>query len=201
MKIHLVAAARPNFMKIGPLYHALKNESRAEVSIVHTGQHYDVNMSDSFFREFKLPDPHIHLGVGSGTHAFQTAQVMMGYEKVLLTDRPDLTVVVGDVNSTLAATLVASKFGLMVGHLEAGLRSFDRSMPEEINRVVTDSLADILWTPSPDGDQNLLREGIAAEKIKRVGNIMIDAFEMLREKIESANACHEYRLKEKKLES
>ncbi|HSW36454.1 MAG TPA: UDP-N-acetylglucosamine 2-epimerase (non-hydrolyzing), partial [Candidatus Limnocylindrales bacterium] len=198
MKIHLIAAARPNFMKIAPLYHVLKKENWAKVSLVHTGQHYDVNMSDAFFRDLNLPEPDIHLGVGSGTHAFQTAQVMIGYEKVLLQDRPDLVVVVGDVNSTMAVTISAVKLGVAVGHLEAGLRSFDRTMPEEINRVVTDSLADILWTPSNDGDQNLLREGVAPGKIKLVGNIMIDSLEMLREKIESEKAFVVYGLRENK---
>ena len=196
--IHLIAAARPNFMKVAPLYHALKKESWAEPVIVHTGQHYDVNMSDAFFENLGLPDPHIHLGVGSGTHAEQTGRVMIAYEKILMEKRPDLVVVVGDVNSTAAATLAASKIAYpinrstnptnqrrpLVAHLEAGLRSFDRTMPEEINRLVTDSLADILWTPSPDADENLLREGIAPQKIERVGNIMIDSLEMMRPVIE-----------------
>ena len=155
--------------------------------IVHTGQHYDVNMSDVFFQDLGLPAPHIHLEVGKGTHAEQTGQVMMAYEKVLFGDRPDLVVVAGDVNSTVACTLAAVKLGVPVAHLEAGLRSFDRTMPEEINRLVTDTLADILWTPSPDGDANLLREGIAAEKIQLVGNIMIDSLKMAREKIQAEN--------------
>jgi UDP-N-acetylglucosamine 2-epimerase (non-hydrolysing) len=198
VKIHLIAAARPNFMKIAPLYHALKKKCWAEVSLVHTGQHYDVNMSDAFFKDLELPEPNIHLAVGSGTHAFQTGQVMIGYEKVMLHDRPDLVVAVGDVNSTMAVTIAASKLGVMVAHLEAGLRSFDRSMPEEINRIVTDALADILWTPSPDADENLLREGVDFAKIKRVGNIMIDSLEMLRGKIESERVCFDYKLQEKK---
>jgi len=184
MLIHLVAAARPNFMKIAPLYHALKKEPWTEPIIVHTGQHYDLNMSDVFFQDLGLPKPDLHLGVGSGTHAQQTAQVMMAYEKALLKKPPDLVVVVGDVNSTLATTLTAVKLGVKVAHLEAGLRSFDRTMPEEINRLVTDCLADILWTPSPDADENLLKEGVPPEKIHRVGNIMIDSLEMLRLKIE-----------------
>ena len=184
LTIHLIAAARPNFMKVAPLYHALKKESWAEPVIVHTGQHYDVNMSDAFFENLGLPDPHIHLGVGSGTHAEQTGRVMIAYEKLLMEKRPDLVVVVGDVNSTAAATMAAVKLGVRVAHLEAGLRSFDRTMPEEINRLVTDSLADILWTPSPDADENLLREGIAPRKIERVGNIMIDSLEMMRPVIE-----------------
>jgi UDP-N-acetylglucosamine 2-epimerase (non-hydrolysing) len=182
--IHLIAAARPNFMKIAPLYHALMKEAWAEPVIVHTGQHYDVNMSDAFFDNLRLPDPHIHLGIGSGTHAEQTGRVMIAYEKVLMEKRPNLVVVVGDVNSTAAATIAAVKLGVKVAHLEAGLRSFDRTMPEEINRLITDSLADLLWTPSPDADQNLLREGIDPCKIERVGNIMIDSLEMMRPTIE-----------------
>ena len=155
-------------MKIAPLYHELTKREWADPVIVHTGQHYDVNMSDAFFQDLMLPEPHIHLGVGSGTHAEQTGKVMIAYEKVLMEKRPDLVVVVGDVNSTVAATLAAVKLGIKTAHLEAGLRSFDRTMPEEINRIVTDSIADILWTPSPDGDENLLQEGIAPEKIQRV---------------------------------
>lgn len=177
--IHLIAAARPNFMKIAPLYHALVKEEWAKPVIVHTGQHYDLNMSDTFFRDLNLPAPHIHLDVGSGTHAEQTGGVMIAYEKVLVENKTDLVVVVGDVNSTVACTLAAVKLGIKVAHLEAGLRSFDRTMPEEINRTVTDSIADYLWTPSPDADENLMREGIAPEKISMVGNIMIDSLVMM----------------------
>ena len=184
MKIHLIAAARPNFMKIAPLYHALVKKTWAEPEIIHTGQHYDINMSDAFFTDLKLPSPDIHLGVGSGTHAEQTGHVMIAYEKIVVAQRPDLIIVVGDVNSTMAATLVASKLGVPLAHLEAGLRSFDRTMPEEINRLVTDALANILWTPSPDGNQNLINEGVPKEKIERVGNIMIDSLEMLRDTID-----------------
>ena len=185
MLIHLVCAARPNFMKVAPLYHALSKEPWATPVIVHTGQHYDVNMSDAFFHDLGLPRPHIYLGVGSGTHAEQTGKVMISYEKVLSDQRPDLVIVVGDVNSTMAATLAATKLGIKVAHLEAGLRSNDRTMPEETNRLVTDVLADILWTPSSDANENLIREGISPEKIHLVGNIMIDSLEMLRDKIES----------------
>ena len=195
MLIHLIAAARPNFMKIAPLYHALKKEDWAIPVIVHTGQHYDLNMSDAFFEDLALPEPDLHLGVGSGTHAEQTGQVMITYEKLLLEKRPDLVIVVGDVNSTMAATLAAVKLGIKVAHLEAGLRSFDRSMPEEINRLVTDALADILWTPSPDADENLIREGISPDKIQRVGNIMIDSLEMLRDKIQKQAVYKEFGLK------
>jgi UDP-N-acetylglucosamine 2-epimerase (non-hydrolysing) len=190
--IHLIAAARPNFMKIAPLYHALKKTVWAEPVIVHTGQHYDLNMSDAFFRDLMLPEPHHNLGVGSGTHAEQTGRVMIAYEKLLIEERPDLVVVVGDVNSTLAATIAAVKLGVKTAHLEAGLRSFDRTMPEEINRIVTDSIADILWTPSPDGDENLLREGIPPDKIEQVGNIMIDSLELMRARIETQKAFRKY---------
>jgi UDP-N-acetylglucosamine 2-epimerase (non-hydrolysing) len=181
-----VAAARPNFMKIAPLYHALVAESWCAPRIVHTGQHYDANMSDTFFSDLRLPTPHVHLGVGSGTHAEQTGHVMIAYEKVCFESRPDWIVVVGDVNSTLACSLVGSKLLIPVAHLEAGLRSGDRTMPEEINRIVTDAVVDLLWTPSPDGDEHLRREGIAAEKIERVGNIMIDSFELMRPRIGQA---------------
>ncbi len=192
MKIHLIAAARPNFMKIAPLYHELSKRKNIIPEIVHTGQHYDLNMSDVFFKDFSLPKPHIHLGVGSGSHAEQTGNVMIAYEKVLLDQKPDLVVVVGDVNSTVAATLAAVKIGIKTAHLEAGLRSFDRTMPEEINRIVTDSIADYLWTPSPDGDQNLINEGINKDKIIRVGNIMIDSLEMLKLKIKTLDVAGKF---------
>jgi UDP-N-acetylglucosamine 2-epimerase (non-hydrolysing) len=192
--IHLIAAARPNFMKIAPLYHAISAAGWAEPVVVHTGQHYDLNMSEAFFRDLMLPAPDFHLGVGSGSHAEQTGRVMIAYEKLLMEKRPDLVVVVGDVNSTVACTLAAVKLGVKTAHLEAGLRSFDRSMPEEINRLVSDAVADILWTPSPDGDQNLLREGISPEKIERVGNIMIDSLEMMRPRILAESATDRYRL-------
>jgi len=194
-KIHLIAAARPNFMKIAPLYHELVKRSGLTPAIVHTGQHYDLNMSDVFFKDFNLPAPHIHLGVGSGSHAEQTGNVMIAYEKILIKERPDLVVVVGDVNSTVAATLAAVKLGIRTAHLEAGLRSFDRTMPEEINRIVTDSIADYLWTPSPDGDQNLLNEGIDQNRITRVGNIMIDSLEMLRSTIENMDVPKKFNRK------
>jgi len=183
-RIHLIMAARANFMKVAPLYHALKKETWAEPILVHTGQHYDANMSDSILNDLELPAPHHHLGVGSGSHAEQTGRTMIEYEKVCLADNPDLVVVVGDVNATVACALVATKCGRTLAHLEAGLRSFDRTMPEEINRIVTDSISDILWTPSPDADENLIREGIDPKKIHRVGNIMIDSLVMLRPKFE-----------------
>jgi UDP-N-acetylglucosamine 2-epimerase (non-hydrolysing) len=207
MLIHLIAAARPNFMKIAPLFHALSKEDWATPVIVHTGQHYDLDMSDAFFQDLRLPEPPIHLGVGSGTHAQQTGQVMIAYEKVLFEHKPDLVIVVGDVNSTIACALATCKVNYtlsamshelgrrpLLAHLEAGLRSFDRTMPEEINRILTDALADILWTPSPDADENLIKEGIAPEKIHKVGNIMIDSLEMLRDKIQDQAAYSEFGL-------
>jgi len=185
--IHLIAAARPNFMKIAPLYHSLKCEAWADPKIIHTGQHYDRNMSDAFFQDLELPSPDIHLEVGSGSHAEQTGQVMIAYEKLLIDQPPDLVIVVGDVNSTLAASLASAKLGICVSHLEAGLRSFDRSMPEEINRIVTDQICNYLWTPSTDADANLLAEGIPKERFECVGNIMIDALELTRPKIEASD--------------
>jgi UDP-N-acetylglucosamine 2-epimerase (non-hydrolysing) len=184
-RVHLIAAARPNFMKVAPLYHVLKKEDWCEPLLVHTGQHYDTNMSDAFFADLRLPKPDHHLGVGSGSHAEQTAAVMVAYEKICAEQRPDWTIVVGDVNSTLACALVAAKLCIPLAHLEAGLRSGDRTMPEEINRIVTDRLADLLWTPSPDGNANLKAEGVAEERIEFVGNIMIDAFELQRPQIDS----------------
>jgi len=181
IKLLLVAGARPNFMKIAPIIRAIRahkdrsaGRSTIESLLVHTGQHYDDKMSDIFFRELNIPAPDISLEVGSGSHAEQTARIMMAFEPVCLREAPDWVVVVGDVNSTMACTLVASKLGIKVAHVEAGLRSFDRTMPEEINRLVTDALADLLLTPSPDADENLKREGIPPSKICRVGNIMID---------------------------
>jgi UDP-N-acetylglucosamine 2-epimerase (non-hydrolysing) len=185
VNIHLITAARPNFMKVAPLYHTLKQERWCEPVIVHTGQHYDENMSASFLRDLNLPEPDIYLGVGSGTHAEQTARVMLAYEKVCLEEPPDYIVVVGDVNSTMAVAITAAKLGLPSAHLEAGLRSRDRSMPEEINRIVTDALCDLLWTPSEDADENLKKEGIPEGKIVRVGNVMMDSYEMMRGKIKA----------------
>ena len=171
--VHVVGA-RPNYMKIAPLMDALTGASGIKQILVNTGQHYDEAMSKSFLRELSLPAPDRNLEVGSASHAVQTAKVMIGFEEVCLADKPDLVVVAGDVNSTMAATLVAAKLMIPVAHLEAGLRSYDRAMPEEINRIVTDCLADLLLTPSTDGDENLLKEGVPREKIHFVGNIMID---------------------------
>jgi UDP-N-acetylglucosamine 2-epimerase (non-hydrolysing) len=184
--LHLIAAARPNFMKIGPLYHALSKQWWSRAAIVHTGQHYDYNMSASFFRDLQLPSPDFHLEVGSGSHAEQTGRVMIEYEKIAMRERPDWIVVAGDVNSTLACALVGAKLSIPVIHLEAGLRSGDRSMPEEINRLATDAIADVLWTPSEDADANLLRENVSADRIDRVGTFMIDSYEMLRGPIAAA---------------
>ena len=187
--VHLIAAARPNFMKVAPLYHALSRETWCEPVLVHPGQHYDEMMSGAFIRDLGLPQPHHHLGVGRGTHAEQTAGVMVAYERVCVERSPDWIVVVGDVNATMACALAARKLNLRVAHLEAGLRSRDRTMPEEINRVVTDAISDLLWTPSPDADDNLRAEGVPEGRIVRVGNIMIDSFEMMRERIEGAAAA------------
>jgi UDP-N-acetylglucosamine 2-epimerase (non-hydrolysing) len=178
--IHLVCAARPNFMKIAPLWHALSRESWCRPVIVHTGQHYDANMSDSFFSDFSLPAPDILLEVGSGSHAEQTGKTMIAYEREIIRERPDITIVVGDVNATVACALVCAKQCIPFAHLEAGLRSFDRQMPEEINRIVTDSIASLCLTPSSDASANLRNEGVSESRICEVGNIMIDALEMLR---------------------
>lgn len=173
-------------MKVAPLYHALVNGERwCDVRLIHTGQHYDASMSQAFFRDLRLPSPDLSLGVGSGSHAEQTAGVMLAYERACMQDRPDWTVVVGDVNSTLACALAARKLQINVAHLEAGLRSRDRTMPEEINRILTDAISDLLWTPSTDGDANLRQEGIPESRIERVGNIMIDSLEMMRSMIET----------------
>src|SRR6185437_9553555 len=174
MKIIHVIGARPNFMKAAPVARALSSYRDLNQQIVHTGQHYDVNMSDVFFRELGIPEPDFNLQVGSGSHAQQTAAIMQRFEPLVLEQAPDLVLVYGDVNSTIAAALVCAKLGIRTGHVEAGLRSFDRGMPEEINRLLTDQVSDLLFTPSEDGNRNLEREGIAPEKIHLVGNVMID---------------------------
>lgn len=174
MHILHVVGARPNFMKAAPVLRALGAYPNVRQTLVHTGQHYDAAMSDVFFQQLEMPLPDINLGVGSGTHAQQTAAIMQTFEPVVLDRKPDIVLVYGDVNSTVAAALVCSKLGVRVGHVEAGLRSRDRSMPEEINRLVTDQLSDLLFTPSRDGDENLLHEGISSDKIHLVGNVMID---------------------------
>lgn len=182
MKIINVASARPNFMKVAPLLEEYKNHESIEAQLLHTGQHYDYEMSKIFFDELGIPAPDHHLGVGSGSHAVQTAKVMTEFEKVLEEEQPDWVVVVGDVNPTMACTIVANKMGIKVAHVEAGLRSYDREMPEEINRVLTDSIADLLLTPSIDGNMNLVKEGVPEEKIRFVGNIMIDTLFNMRER-------------------
>jgi UDP-N-acetylglucosamine 2-epimerase (non-hydrolysing) len=176
LKVINVVGARPNFMKVAPIVEAMKRRER-EFSplVVHTGQHYDATMSDAFFRDLALPEPDVYLEVGSASHAWQTAAVMQRFEPVLLEQKPDWVLVVGDVNSTLACALVCVKLGVKVAHVEAGLRSGDRTMPEEINRLLTDQIADLLFTPSTDADKNLLAEGIPSERIRLVGNVMIDS--------------------------
>jgi UDP-N-acetylglucosamine 2-epimerase (non-hydrolysing) len=182
IKVLNIVGARPNFMKIAPIIKEMKRrEHEFSPLLVHTGQHYDQAMSDAFFSDLGLPEPDVYLGVGSGSHAAQTARVMIEFEPVVLREKPDWIIVVGDVNSTIACALVCAKLGVKVAHVEAGLRSRDRRMPEEINRVLTDQISDLLLTPSLDADKNLLQEGIAHEKIKFVGNVMIDSlFENLK---------------------
>jgi UDP-N-acetylglucosamine 2-epimerase (non-hydrolysing) len=176
LKVINVVGARPNFMKVAPIVQAMKRREREFTPlVVHTGQHYDGVMSDAFFRDLDLPQPDVHLGVGSTSHAAQTAAIMDRFEPVVLREKPDWVLVVGDVNSTLACALVCVKLGVKVGHVEAGLRSRDRTMPEEINRLLTDQIADLLFTPSADADENLRAEGIPPERIRLVGNIMIDS--------------------------
>jgi len=176
VKVINVVGARPNFMKVAPIVAAMKaRPEKFQPLVVHTGQHYDADMSDSFFRDLQLPQPDTHLGVGSGSHAVQTAAVMERFEPVVLHEKPDWVLVVGDVNSTIACALVCVKLGVKVGHVEAGLRSRDRTMPEEINRVLTDQISDLLFTPSRDADANLRAEGIPEERIRFVGNVMIDS--------------------------
>ncbi len=174
MKLLHVVGARPNFVKAAPVWNALSRRPGSHQIMVHTGQHYDINMSDVFFTDLGLPKPDYHLGAGSGSHAQQTGTIMIRLEPVLQETRPDWVLVYGDVNSTLAAALVSAKLLIPVAHVEAGLRSGDRTMPEEINRLLTDQISDILFTPSLDGDEHLLQEGIPSHRIHRVGNVMID---------------------------
>ncbi len=185
MHVLHVVGARPNFMKAAPVYRALRSRG-VDQTLLHTGQHYDARMSDVFFRDLDIPEPDENLNVGSGSHAQQTAAVMSRFEPVLLSRNPDIVLVYGDVNSTVAAALVCSKLGIPVGHVEAGLRSGDRTMPEEINRLVTDQLSDVLFVPSADGVENLHHEGVAAKKIFLVGNVMIDTLVRLLPSAEKA---------------
>ena len=182
MKIISVVGARPNFMKVAPLIRAIEKDNANQQArhtiqhlLVHTGQHYDYEMSQVFFQDMEIPLPDFHLNVGSGTHAEQTGKVMIEFEKVLFQEKPDMVIVVGDVNSTIAAALAAVKLHIPLAHVEAGLRSFDRTMPEEINRLLTAVISDYLFTPSPDANENLQREGIPEEKILLVGNVMVDS--------------------------
>jgi len=174
LKLMLVAGARPNFMKVAPLMWEIQKRDDVDAFLVHTGQHYDVRMSERFFEELNIPTPDANLEVGSGSHAVQTAEVMKRFEPVLLANRPDAVVVVGDVNSTLACALTAVKLGVPVAHVEAGLRSFDRTMPEEINRILTDAISDQLFVSEPSGVANLCRENVPSERVHFVGNVMID---------------------------
>ncbi len=186
-RIILVAGARPNFMKIAPIMAAMDGDTRLSPFLVHTGQHYDERMSRLFFEELGIPRPDIDLGVGSGSHAVQTAEVIRRFEPVCLEQRPDWVVVVGDVNSTIACALVATKLGVGVAHVEAGLRSFDRTMPEEINRVLTDRISDLLFTTEPSANTNLAAEGVAPERVHFVGNVMIDTLLAHRERAASSD--------------
>jgi UDP-N-acetylglucosamine 2-epimerase (non-hydrolysing) len=176
LSVLIIVGARPNFMKAAPICAEMKRRSNEfGVKIVHTGQHYNAEMSDAFFNDLGLPRPDFHLGVGSASHAVQTANIMLAFEPILIAEKPDWVVVVGDVNSTIACALVGAKLGIKVAHVEAGLRSHDRTMPEEINRILTDSISDLLLTTSPDANENLKIEGIPAKRIKFVGNVMIDS--------------------------
>jgi UDP-N-acetylglucosamine 2-epimerase (non-hydrolysing) len=208
MKIISVVGARPNFMKVAPIIRAINKYNKMmhdpgctmQHILVHTGQHYDHQMSKVFFQDLELPEPDIYLGVGSGTHAEQTGKVMIEFEKVLMSQKPDLLVVVGDVNSTLACSLASVKLHIPVAHVEAGLRSFDRTMPEEINRVLTDQISDYLFTPSPDADENLRKEGVSADKIFLVGDVMVDSLLAHKEKAKESKILHTLGLTSQKSE-
>lgn len=197
MKIIAVVGARPNFMKIAPLMKEFKKHPKIEAKLVHTGQHYSANMSDYFFRDLDIPKPDYNLGVGSSSHAVQTAKIMIKFEKVCLKEKPNLILVVGDVNSTIACSLVAVKLGIKVAHVEAGLRSFDRTMPEEINRLLTDHISDLLFVTEQSGLDNLNHEGIDEKKIFFVGNIMIDSLVFNLPKIKKSDIMDKKNLKKK----
>ena len=197
-RVHLVVGARPNFMKMAPVYKEFSRfPEEFEVKLIHTGQHYDERMSDFFFNDLGLPKPDEYLEVGSGSHGIQTGKILERYEAVLLKDKPDLVIVAGDVNSTIACALDAAKLHIKVAHLEAGLRSFDRTMPEELNRLMTDAISDYLLTPSKDGDENLLQEGVNPDKIYFVGNIMIDSLIEHSEKARNTTILDDLNLKGK----
>ena len=190
--IVFVAGARPNFMKIAPLWHAVeRRKGEVTAAICHTGQHYDDKMSDLFFRELAISKPEVNLGVGSGSHAQQTAAIMTGFEKVVLERRPDVVVVVGDVNSTIACALVSVKLGIPVAHVEAGLRSFDRDMPEEINRVLTDTISDTLYVTEKSAEENLAREGVDPARVHFTGNVMIDTLLAFRARAEESTVLED----------
>ncbi len=194
-KIISVVGARPNFMKVAPIHRAFQKYSSGAVHLIcHTGQHYDEKMSKIFFDDLELPHPHFYLGVGSGSHAEQTAKIMIGFEKVLLDEKPDMIIVVGDVNSTIACSLVAAKLNIKVTHVEAGLRSFDRQMPEEINRLLTDEISDLLFVTEKSGIENLKREGVPDEKMFFVGNVMIDSLVHFLPKAEQSGVLGDYNL-------
>lgn len=194
MKAVFLAGARPNFMKIAPIMEIMRRQTGVSQTLIHTGQHYDDGLSRVFFEDLAIPDPDIYLGVGSGSHAVQTAKIMTELEPILIRERSDWLVVVGDVNSTLAGSLTASKLGIRIAHVEAGLRSFDRTMPEEINRVLTDAISDLLFTTEASGNENLLREGIKPEKIVFVGNVMIDTLTRFREKAQRSRLLESLKL-------
>ncbi len=198
LKVLNIVGARPNFMKIAPIVREMRRrENDFQPFIVHTGQHYDAAMSDSFFADLGIPQPDFHLEVGSHSHAVQTARVMTEFEPIVLAEKPDWVLVVGDVNSTIACALVCAKLGVKVAHVEAGLRSRDRTMPEEINRILTDAISDLLLTTSEDADENLKNEGVAADKIKFVGNVMIDSLFYSLKQAESSTVREDLNLAEK----
>src|SRR5713226_5536698 len=198
LKVINVVGARPNFMKVAPIVAAMKRREQEFMPlVVHTGQHYDSTMSDAFFRDLELPQPDVYLGVGSASHAAQTAAIMERFEPVIITEKPDWVIVVGDVNSTLACALVCAKLGVKVAHVEAGLRSRDHTMPEEINRLLTDQIANLLFTPSQDADANLRAEGIPDERICFVGNIMIDSLLGQMDRASESNARAALNLQDK----
>jgi len=194
MKIACVVGARPNFIKIAPILEEMAKYADLEPILVHTGQHYDYKMSEIFFEDLNIPKSDIYLGIGSGSHAVQTGKIMMAFEEVIINEKPDLVLVVGDVNSTLACTLVSAKLWIPVAHVEAGIRSFDRTMPEEINRILTDALSEYLLTPIEDANENLRKEGIPEDKISLVGDVMIDTLMKYREKASSNQVWKEFGL-------
>ena len=194
LKVINVVGARPNFMKIAPIQRVMQKSDKIQPFLVHTGQHYDEKMSKLFFTDLELPEPDVYLNIGSGSHATQTAKIMIEFEKVLEKEKPDLILVVGDVNSTAACSLVASKMGIKIGHVEAGLRSFDRAMPEEINRIVTDSISDFLFVTEQSGLDNLKNEGIPDSKVFFTGHVMIDSLIYFLEKAKKSDILDKMQL-------